>query len=369
MIKSIKTLCIAALLIASYSCKKDDDDNVSSNSQGETQIDVTNPAELIITPTVFNKLDGSDVSSKITISGSTTKAGSPPSPTGESTAPTLYDDNSSENLRVRNDHAMNIGLNGTNLDDAQGMYLKVQGSSEYFDIPVSSKKSDFKLASNNTSTSGLIRKKKTDSASNNNIDVVIEIPSSITQGTFCVSYCVYNSSNQIGNVITKCIDVQEFGSNNVAFLGTWEFAKATIINEDGVNSFSKGEAYSLSYDEEACGKKETNTINSLTLTLNSNGSFQANSDNTHSYFDQTTGGFDADSNWVSYPECSSYTSSSYNNETIGAWTYNQASQTITFIYDEGEDFYSPWFEEYKLVHSGNYFTLVIDDEVVYDFVK
>lgn len=378
MFKTIKTFSLVFLLIAAYSCKKKDDTDSApstSSNTGKTQVDVTNPADLIITPPLFTTLDGADVSSKVVVEGSTTKSGTPPAPTDEVTAPIIYDA-SDENLRVRSDHTLNLGINGGNLDNVAGIYLQVNGSSNYFDSPVTVNANSFRSGSTNLHKNALGKTTKTTTESDNAIDLQIEIPSSITQGTFCVSYCLYTTDDQVGNVITRCIDVQEFGSSNVDFLGAWDFVKAVANIEGEVEIVEKGKPFNwFGDDQTTCTEKEEDIVTSLILRFTSNGGYESDQDMTSSYFAESTTSFDEDSNWVSEPVCSSFTTERDISTENGAWVYNPSTQTLTLFYDEGEYFYDPYFIDLKLVQSGSNMSLVLDFEeeseisVVYDFVR
>ena len=391
MLKTFKTVCIAALLITAYSCKKDNDDEVSTDSSaaaastGETQVDVTNASDLTIVTPTFSQLDGSEVASKISIDGATTKSGTPPAPTEGYSAPTISDYSySSENQRVRNDHSMNLAINGYNLDDVEGVYLQVDGSSEYFDVPVTVNDNDnsyYRLRNSNQPTNALGRSKKATVESTNNIDLQIEIPSSITQGTFCVSYCLYTADGQIGNVVTRCIDVQEFGSTSVDFLGGWDFTKAVANIEGEVETIEKGKPNNWFDDEEgnSCGEEEGNIIDHLILTFASNGGIKMDEKYTNSYFTELEEGtWDDNYNYTQggEPICSSFTTETDEYVENGAWTYNAATETLTIIFDGEENLYDPYFIDFKLVQSGSDMSLVLDfaDEgedfnIVYDFVK
>jgi len=384
MLRILKSICLAVLLITAYSCKKDNDDDVTtgaSSATGETQVDVTNQSELAIVSPTFTELDGADVGSKIAISGSSKKTGIPPAPTGESEAPTVYG-GSDQNLRVRNGHKMNLVINGYNLENVEGIYLQVDGSDDYFEVPVTVNSNDnYRLSQKGSASNALGRTKKVSGESNNNIDLQIEIPSSITQGTFCVSYCLYTTDGQVGAVVRRCIDVQEFGSTNVDFLGTWDFTKAVASIDGTVEEIEKGKnnTWFSEGEENSCGVEDQSIIDHLILTFTSNGGISMDQKFTDSYFaDWEEGTYDDDDdNWTpGTPICSSFTTDTDEYVENGAWTYNGGTQTLTIFFYEDENLYEPYFVEFKLVQGGNDMSLVLDFaeegedfNIVYDFVK
>lgn len=367
MKKFYTLLMLSGLFIVLFSCKKDKEDETKEEEFTFSEEDLTP------TPIVFEKLDGSKVSSVITIANSTRKSGNPPAPTSEIEAPKIdeYDDNT----RVASGKNVVINPYVTNGDGSiAGFYIKISGSSDYFDVKLPSSSSARKGFSNTTKKSNfspLTRSSRIVSAPENSFE--IQIPSSITTGEFCTSYCVYDTAGRISNIVEKCVQVQSFGGAGSEFLiGKWNFEKVVfadfIDGKSEVKTIKLGESDNEEIEDEYLCEDgsitkytEEFTINSFWLNLTSNGGMA-----------YAIKSIERDLNY-SLSSCQNPVFETYEdleNET-GAWSYDQTTKNFTLLIEGkyysnefGEYYDEPYFMDFKAnKQNGNLILSFSDDDI------
>ncbi len=156
-------LIAIALLLFVSSCNKD--------SGGVTEVDPSDP---------------DDVSRVLIIPGANSVDGQPPSPSSTPGTPTISNNQTSASVVSGNTLYLPFNFNSSNdgTGGYAGCYVQVDGASSYFDIP----------EDNPTSSDGLVV-------------LPVGIPDNITEGEFCLSYCIYDADNRVSNVLSTCITI------------------------------------------------------------------------------------------------------------------------------------------------------------------
>ena len=184
--KKIRLFSIVLFALLAFSCKKE---NTNNNTTTE------------------NPLDPNEVTSNFSIVGAELKPGNPSLPSSNSTAPKLFVPVATNQAVIANVQ-FGLPILTSNIDDIAGVYVKVDGANNYFDVPASS----INLRKINNSI-GL--QMLSDSSGFLNVN-----PGTIQPGTFCITYYIYNAQNEVSNAIKICYRVIGFGG--ATFLeGNW----------------------------------------------------------------------------------------------------------------------------------------------------
>lgn len=163
--KKMKYICrfslFALTILLLVSCKKDDP---------LTEVDPTDPDLL---------------STVLIIPGAERQDGQPPTPSTDSDAPSIFNNQTSASIVSGN--TLFLPFNFETASDGSGgyagCYIQVDGASTYFDI-----------REDNSSTDGLLV-------------LPVAVPDIVNEGEFCLSYCVYDSNDRVSNVLTTCINI------------------------------------------------------------------------------------------------------------------------------------------------------------------
>ena len=130
--------------------------------------------------------DADAVSGVLIMLGANTNGGQPPPPSNLLGSPNVSNNQSSASVVSGNTlylpfyyFSENDGTGGY-----AGYYVQVDGASSYFDIP----------EENTTPSEGLIV-------------LPVGIPDNITEGEFCLNYCIYDANNRVSNVLSTCITI------------------------------------------------------------------------------------------------------------------------------------------------------------------
>jgi hypothetical protein len=201
--KKIRLFSIVLFALLAFSCKKD-----NSNNNTITE----------------NPLDPNEVTSNFSIFGAELKLGNPSLPSSNTTAPKLFNPIATNQAVIANVQ-FGLPILTTNIDDIAGVYVKVDGANNYFDVPASS----INLRKTNNSIGLQIL---SDSSGFLNVN-----PGTIQPGTFCITYYIYNAQNEVSNAIKICYRVIGFGGAD--FLkGNWHVQSIEEIGY-GADSYPK----------------------------------------------------------------------------------------------------------------------------------
>jgi hypothetical protein len=259
------------------------------------------------------------VSQSLVITGATRKAGAPPAPKGTAL---LLQKGAHEPLGIAGG-MVRIVLNERESDTFAGVYLKIEGSNDYFDIPKASL----------TVLNGRVQDKD---------DQVIDIPlpSNLKPGEFCIEYCIYDASSNVSNIVRECFEVLAFGGNTGLSGAAWEFEYVNYY-EDGVleesDTFStKNKTHTYSNEDiEICatsGEPKVLTDRGnyyTTLSFSKNGAFS---------YDEV----DKGENMRLKPGTCIIEKFSYISKegSLGAWSYNESTKELIFIIAENYSDYT-----------------------------
>ena len=242
-------------------------------------------------------------------------------------------------------------------DNYAGAYLQLLSedgttSENYYDIPDASF-SRKALNSNSSSSGGLFSTKSSRQSAKSLEDEVttieVDFDSTIPAGSFCYYLCIYDTEGNISAPQTLCVEVEAWGGND-ALVGNWTFTKIDFTEFDKNYTQTAGQEicdndgdYSINcYDDNGSIIKEEfieecNTIISLLLNLNSNGSQSYTTEDSYTEYDYEQ--FSEDCTLV-------YDAFTSKDTATGNWAYNEEEKILTIIdysYDEvitknGEDY-------------------------------
>ena len=310
-------------------------------------------------PKLEEKIDIDDadlVSNSIVIEKAVKNEGTPPAPSTDPNAPSLYEEFEDEFGAVAGqsfylDPKVNEG-------EPAGIYFQIKGSSEYFDIPLTTGSSGGRFGTHK-SNSRLFRNART--AESDAIE--IQIPDNLEPGEFCALYCIYDAEERVSNVVEICIEIIEFGGDGSDFFSgqTWELV-AFKDSEGGVTETEvPGEDYENSYETAVqCGDNfqtvtvtETYRTNYFYLSFSDNGAYEVEEEVYVREFDRQNSNCD-DIKYVEETEIY---------EEIGVWTYDDATKTLTVVTEYVDEYdqqtYTDIFKvQIELVND----QLVISDE-------
>jgi hypothetical protein len=308
------SLCAATVLVLSIS---------------SCQREVDNPTDEIVKPT-----DPNAISLAIKVWHGVRTKGIPPSPSNNPAAPQIDPAMNNQPIKAIAGRYAIIQpevISG----EVKGYYVGVRNSDYYFNV-------DFSKPRN--AGRGLPVKKNSNILNRvnslNDSALVIEIPSNIQPGTFCVTWCPYDSLGNVGQPITTCITVTSFGTDagNAWLGGVWKvYATAdTLLQNIEVINYGVGtEPGSTFYCENGfvtyfCNNPpctpinlpDTISYNKMDLSLGINGGMRYEFD----YWDRMVS--------EGFPCNSPYGPRNYDNDTVsGAWNYNAATRQMLLVFD------------------------------------
>ena len=115
-------------------------------------------------------------------------------------------------------------------NDFDGIYVQLDGATDYLDIPKSS------LTLIEDEFTGKTSARNEDA----NYELNIDLGSEVTPGTFCYDICIYDSFGNISNPIEVCVTVKFFGGNS-ALVGEWNLNTVKITEGDTNSEYASGE--------------------------------------------------------------------------------------------------------------------------------
>ncbi len=309
---SLLTMLVAiAISVTFYSCKKDDDS--TSEQEGNEQLaDEQNATEETKIPTTT-------LDSQIDVAYATKETGAPPSP------------NSNIDFQLNTD--LQEAFQGTGFKiqfsssaSIAGAYIQFKDAdgtpaNSYFDV------TDFndanKTAKNKSSKIFKNQNTKTKKAAEDfDNEIQVDFGDNIPAGQFCYDICLYDTSNNISQILTVCVTVEAWGGN-ASIVGEWilDSQEPEDNNEITINCQDDSSFDALDYQY---------TKNEWTFVLNEDGSYYEIYDNEGSEIDEE----------ASSSACSAiYSDETYENldKYSGNWAYNEDNETLTLVDFKYED--------------------------------
>jgi hypothetical protein len=301
---------------------------VSCSKKDSESGDKINPADAVAVSKAIGVWHGSRV------------AGTPPPPSSNPYAPLL--DPQSNNQVIKSISGRYAVLNPEVLSgDVAGYYVSVTGAQEYFKVDYSRPRTGGRQTS--ASKASFMKKignayQSRDGAADSAI--VITIPTSIQPGQFCISYCAYDSTGNVSNIIVSCITVSSFGGDaSVNYLaglwkitdyqdaqtGTWEpnlTSDTTSLDYYCVNNVLQSWCPTTNCTPVSIPKWIT-TVTKDDFTFGSNGGLQYESAAIEKTLNETSS------------TCSNYVYDAYTYAELmqGAWSYNTTTSKLTIIFE------------------------------------
>lgn len=132
-------------------------------------------------PAEVDPSDADALTGVLVIPGSQNVGGQPPAPSTDSDAPNVFGNQTS--ATVVSDNTLYLPFNFESVQGYGGCYVQVNGATSYFDIPDGTSTQDGLLV------------------------VPVGIPASVQEGDFCLTYCIYDNSGRVSNLLTTCVTV------------------------------------------------------------------------------------------------------------------------------------------------------------------
>lgn len=194
------------------------------------------PSEVVVGMTIFDTVDPTNsdaLAAVLVIPGSSSQSGSAPSASTDAEAPEVGSNQTSATVVSGNTLYLpfNFETSANSGTGYGGCYVAVDGASSYWDIPASTSNTDL----------------------DGQIVIPVGIPTSVDNGSFCLSYCIYDNNNRVSNVLTTCVSIEpiqtcpayESGSDGLTIFsvdlgdvaGTSQIAYDTYSVQDRVDVF------------------------------------------------------------------------------------------------------------------------------------
>ena len=138
---------------------------------------------------IISPYDADGIASVLILpSNSQVETGTAPTPSSDVNAPNVGDNQSGAEITAGSDLYLPFSFEtlGSGTGYA-GCYVQVNGASTYWDIPASSF---------NTTPSG-------------QLVIPVGVPQNVANGSFCLSYCIYDNSGLVSNIIQTCIQISD----------------------------------------------------------------------------------------------------------------------------------------------------------------
>ncbi len=314
--KTLKSFAFALLVLSvmTYSCSSDS--NSEGGSPNEELANQQNETEE--TP-----IASSALSSGMAVEGATKTDGAPPAP------------NSNLNLSLDSSTAEAQQKSGFNLKfssteaDVAGAYLQFKdvdgnAASNYFDIPASNF-TTFKKANIKENQSSKSTFSKGSSLEDGEFEIDVDFGDDIPAGKFCADLCIYDSQNNISQIVTICVEVEAWGGN-ASLVGEWEIIENTSDDEMFPVNCSNGQS------TQAYWEQEISEVTSLVISADGNFSYTEESDYYALDFFATsetcTATYETEASKDHYRE-------------TGKWSFNEDNSTLTLVMFTYEDFVIP----------------------------
>jgi len=134
-------------------------------------------------------------------------------------------------------------------NDFDGIYVQLDGATDYLDIPKSS------LTLIEDEFTGKTSARNEDA----NYELNIDLGSEVTPGTFCYEICIYDAEGNISAPIEVCVTVKFFGGNS-ALVGEWNLNTVKITEGDTNSEYASGETICKPTYTEECNTGEVKQL-------------------------------------------------------------------------------------------------------------
>jgi hypothetical protein len=295
-------LVITSFLI--FSCSKDDSSETTGNIELANQQNQSEDASVPI----------ANLNTGISIDGATKKTTASPQ------------SNSNINLAVNSTAIEGLLKSGFNISftsteaDIAGAYLQFKDadgnfSTSYFDIPLASLIQNKKANSKSHITSKKSSLTKKTNIDENKYTIDVNFADSFPPGKFCGVLWIYDTSKNISQPVTVCIEVEAWGGN-AAIVGEWVLDSSTGDDDTTTIYCTNNQQIEVPYE-----KIISETIN---LKLLENGNFEVTSGGEWKSLDYS----------ASQNSCSAIfenDSDKYEDKTTGQWAYNEVAKKLTLV--------------------------------------
>ncbi len=335
--QKLKFTLLLSLALSIVSCKKDEIENTSiKKDDGGSYTNVTLSTDHVPEKRTFDILDSKTITDGLTIDGASKYLGTPPAPSTDENAPSLYDFGSPEVVHATQGGKVKMDLKPENGEIA-GIYMKVPGADEYFDIPV--KASSFKKGNNQSIFSKIVGNNNFEFRSSDNEYFELELQENLSR-EFCFNYCVYDSAGLVSNVISQCVVIESIGGQLPFNHSSWKVLHF-FESEEGVTTKTYlGEADEIFRDTIiGCYNDDTYeydstyfeiiessyTLDYASITFNTDGTWSDNVRGSDK---------DVDDNWDCQDGPVQYITEKYDESETGYWNYDDQTKVLVLIYGE-----------------------------------
>ena len=145
----------------------------------------------------INPSDANALSRAVSIPNSRLISGLPPAPSASSEAPDIS--GNLDQLISSNGSTFLLPFQYSTNSDLSGCYIWIRGADGYFDVPYTGSSGD-----------------------RGTLNIPIGLPTNVEQGSFSVSYCVYDDRGLISNILSTSINVERLGTGSLQISLAWD---------------------------------------------------------------------------------------------------------------------------------------------------
>ena len=172
-------VCVTCLILAMNCTEKNEDGD---------------DPEILVSPSDPNSL--SEV--LIMPAGTQRSNGNPPPPTNDVQTPEV--DNTNASITSSNGSTAPLNFEYQNVaGNLGGCYAQIDGAQSYFTVPYGSS-----------------------SGGNGSLQLPIGIPTNVSEGDFCVNFCVYDDAGRVSNIVSTCVSVLRLGTGALQISLSWD---------------------------------------------------------------------------------------------------------------------------------------------------
>ena len=141
--------------------------------------------------------DANALSRAVSIPNSRLIGGLPPAPSTSSAAPDIS--GNLDQLISSNGSTFLLPFQYSTNSDLSGFYIWIRGADAYFDVPYTGSSGD-----------------------RGTLNIPIGLPTNVEEGSFSVSYCVYDDRGLISNILSTSINVEQLGTGSLQISLAWD---------------------------------------------------------------------------------------------------------------------------------------------------
>lgn len=298
-------LCaVASLFLVTVSCSDDDSDTAF------VTVD-PNPSEEVA-------LNPDDVSGDIIIENGTIISGDAPTPIG--TVDFSLDETTQSGFQK---NGFNIIFDAPT--NYAGAYIQVQSTDgtmagNYWNVASPTRSNNITNRKRKNILSQRVSK-----VNDQEVEIDVDFEDTVTAGTFCYVICIYDTDGNISQPIEVCVEVEAWGGNP-NLIGTWNYTKQVFNGETfsvGDEDCDESTVFCNNQDQLVVANAYCNTVTSLPITFNADGTYEYLATGTYTDFDYEAS---ADS---CQPVFQDVENESY--RSIGNWAYDEEEQRLTLV--------------------------------------